>query len=207
MQGHSSDTSWYWHDGNGIAETNIPAAHYSHMNVVRAVLATGGGALSIYGDTVAAFVNPTAGKTASKTYTYTVPAGWNNKYLKVIGLVQKYGSSNSDRPIENAIQSHVRNMPKNALGVQQVSNAMTEVEIYPNPAKNYIVVRGILENPSDTRIIIYNAMGQIMTSADYNAGGSNFGEKIQLNNISNGTYFMRVINNGESVTKQFVVKQ
>lgn len=92
---------WWLGLGNPLS-----AANYYHRNVARKVLAMGG---SIWGD--GAFTNPTSGTTASRTYTYTVPATYNANRMKVIGLVQKYGASTSDRAVENAISSEVRLMP------------------------------------------------------------------------------------------------
>ncbi len=79
--------SWFIGMGSPIS----PSSNYAHMNVVEKILCSGG---SIWGETL--FTNPTLGQTASKTYTYTVPAkfigsaggtGWtiNYKHLKVIG--------------------------------------------------------------------------------------------------------------------------
>jgi len=195
------DTSWFWNLGDPI----VPATKYAHMNVVRAILATGSGGSKIYGDS--AFKNPAINATYSKTYTYTVPTGYVSNNMKVIGLVQKFGSSNSDRAIENCIQSKFRLMPKNATGVAQMPGTMKDVVIFPNPAKNFVVVKGVLEQPTDTRIVVYNVTGQVMTDQTFKASGSIFGENISLEGFGNGTYFMNILNNGETITRQFVIQK
>jgi len=198
------DTSWFWMYGDPI----VPATRYSHMNVVRKVCATGA---SIFGDV--AFTNPAINDSFSKTYIDTIPATQVASRLKVIGLVQKYDAANvNDRPIENAIQSEVKLMPakppRNTTGVAVLaSKTIMDIKLFPNPAQNSITVKGMLDNPTDTRIIIYNALGAVIVDRTYTAGGSLFAENIPLNNVSNGTYFMSVINNGQSVNKQFTVNK
>lgn len=82
---------------------------------------------------------------------------------------------------------------------------MLDVELYPNPAANTITVRGMLENPTATKIAIYNVTGQLILEREFQKTGSLFGETISLNGINNGTYYMTITNEGESITKQFII--
>lgn len=117
-----------WYIGMG---TTITSGFY-HMNVMRAILAPGG---DIWGE--AAFTNPTTGTTVTKTYTYTIPAGWNPNHIKVVGLVQEYGSTIGERLIENAIQGdmvtayfthgHTQTMTVCKNSVANPTDAMLEV--------------------------------------------------------------------------------
>lgn len=197
----SSGVSWFIGKGTTIQDSNV----YSHMFVVRKILADAG----IWGDP--AFSGSiTVGQTVTKTYSYTLPTTvsgslFHSKATKVIGLVMKYGSSTNDRAIENSIEAKVRWMKKSVVGIEEVSHKMLDVELFPNPASTSIVVRGTLENPSDTKITILNVLGQVVFEKEYEAGGSLFGEKISLNNMSNGTYIMTIANEGETIAKRFVV--
>jgi hypothetical protein len=205
----SGSASWFVGFGSPIT----PASNYAHMNVVDSILTSGiGTSGAIWGDT--SFYNPAAGATRTRTYTCTIPKDtstnprphkWN--YMKVIGLVQKYGSTASDRAIENSIEAKLRLMPKNAVGVTTVSKAMMDLQVFPNPAKNYIKVKGTLEYPSETKIFVYNSLGRVVFEQEYKAGGSLFGAIIPLDNISNGTYFMNIINNNEITSKEFTIQR
>ena len=193
-----------WFTGLGSV---LPAASYSHMNVVRAVLATGG---SVFGDL--ALTNPAANATFSKTYTYNFDSTkFNPRYMKVIGLVQAPGPANTStgNPIENVIEARVRWMPRSisATGVTEMEKAMIDVALYPNPAKNRVIVKGILSEPTETTIEIVNSIGQVVTTRKFPAGGSLFTESIDINELSNGNYFMNIINDGQKVTKSFVVSK
>jgi Secretion system C-terminal sorting domain/Outer membrane protein Omp28 len=186
--------SWFDGSGNPI----MPTTNYAHMNVVEKILGA-----NIWGDV--AFTNPTAGTVVSKTYTYVLPAAVNPTFTKVVGLVQKYGATTTDRVIENSILARVRWMPAVTTSTANLTKAMQGVNVYPNPARNYVTVTGTLEGSSETNITIMNAVGQVVVEKQFPAGGSLFSETLQLNNLSNGLYFVNIANNGEVVTKQFTI--
>jgi Secretion system C-terminal sorting domain/Outer membrane protein Omp28 len=194
-----TDTSWFYGLGDPIA----PSSKYWHMNVVRRILSNDS---SIYGDPVAAFVNPALGDSASLKYTYTVPASYVPRHMRVIGFVELQGTAGTATTIENSVASKMRLMPLNMLSVAQTPTMM-DVELFPNPAKNYVNVRGMLDNPTDTRIVIYNSLGQVVADKQYKASGSMFSENIRLDDCANGLYFMNIINNGQSISKQFVINR
>lgn len=204
----SASGSPSWFIGKGLSLTNPNV--YSHMDVVRKILATtatGG----IWGDT--AFTNPAIGDSIERSYTYTMPATINGstcypKYTKVIGLVQKYGTATNDRAIDNCIEAKVRLMWKTLPATNVATlEPMQDIQVYPNPASSRIVVKGMLQNPSDVTVAIYNVLGQRVFANEYKAGSSMFGEFIPVDNLSNGVYFVNVTNEGGTVTKQFTVNR
>ncbi len=197
---NATSGSWFMGYGSPIS----PASRYAHMGVVRNILATGG---SIWGDI--AFANPAIGDSITKTYTFTIPATYVSKYTKVVGLVQKYGTTTNDREIENSIDADVRSMWK-VLPTTSIANApatLDNVELFPNPAADYINVKGYLSVPTATEITITNTIGQVVAQHQYPAGSSNFSENIQLNDLSAGIYFMNIASNGAGVTKKFVINK
>jgi len=130
--------------------------------------------------------------------------------MKVIGLVQKYGTTTSDRAIENVIQAKVRLMKGlTALGANTITNTLEDFTVYPNPAKNIVTVKGSFNSmaPTTTAITVVNALGQVVINNTYPAGGSLFGETISIKDLSNGVYFMNISNSGASVTRQFTVNK
>jgi hypothetical protein len=190
--------SWYMGKGSPIT----PASWYAHMGVVTKVLATGG---SIWGD--AAFTNPAAGDSVTKTYTYTIPAGVPYKQVKIVGLVQKYGTTNTDRAIQNSIRAKVSLMQKVYPAPTDVKATlvMSDVELFPNPAANVVRVEGYLPSSTATTISIVNALGQTVSVNKFPAGGTMFSEVISVADLANGTYFMNIATEGGNVSKQFVI--
>jgi len=197
----SPASSWFY----GYPSPITPASRYSHMGVVREIYASGG---SMWGDV--AFTNPVVGDSVTITYMDTIPTAQVARYTRVVGMVAKYGSTTSDRAIENTIMARVRLMWKvYPTPSSVISNAavIADMELFPNPAQNVITVKGMLEHPSPVEISIHNALGQRVFSQDYKTTGSLFGESISLTDLSNGVYFMNISSDGGSVTKQFTVNK
>ncbi len=74
-----------------------PITGFKHRQVQRAML---GGAWGQF-----AVTNPLPATTVTKSFTYTVPAGYDINKISLIALVQKDGTLTGDRAIMNAIQS------------------------------------------------------------------------------------------------------
>lgn len=197
--------TWYAGFGTSIADST----KYSHMDVVRKILASGG---SIWGDT--AFTGGAAvGDSVVRTYSYTIPASINGsncypKYTRVVGLISKHGAATTDREIENCIDAKVRLMdaelPNSVAGV---TKGMQDIDIYPNPAQNFIGVKGILLMPSEVNVSIINSVGQQVLTKNFKKGSSMFGEFIETSQLSNGVYFLNVTTDGGTVTKQFTISK
>ena len=71
------------------------------------------------------------------------------------------------------------------------------VRVYPNPAKDYLMVEGEM-----TSIEVYNAIGQCVLTNTVSGNST----RISLAGFSNGVYFLRVNNNGKVSTRKFAVK-
>ncbi len=193
--------SWW----TGLGSPISPSSKYWHNSVVRAIVDSNN---TLWGDP--AMTNPAVGDSVTKTYVYTIPAAYNKNMVYVIGTCQKYGTATTDRAIENSIEARVKNMPLNfpaTTGVADIENSMQDVEIYPNPARTFVTVKGVLGTPSDVNVSIFNTIGQVVFTGDYKANGSIFGESIMINNLSNGVYIMRLNSDNGSVTKQFTVNK
>lgn len=188
-----------WYVGKGAT---LGSADYAHMNVVMAMLGGNIGTAGVITD------NPAAGATFTKTYTYVLTSGahanlMNTAHLKFAAFVNKAGTTTSDRPVQNAV---LAKFVPNAAAVANV-NKMDDVQIYPNPARNFINIKGMLNTPADTKITILNAIGQTVISKEYKAAGNMFGETIAIDNLNNGIYFVCITNNGETITKKLTVNK
>lgn len=79
--------------------------------------------------------------------------------------------------------------------VEGVSELEKTLKIYPNPANQRLNVNGNM-----TYIEVYNIMGQCLLSKPVEGN-----TQIELAEFSNGVYFLRVSNNGETVVRKFTV--
>jgi len=73
------------------------------------------------------------------------------------------------------------------------------VNIYPNPAKGWISISGLNNNPA--KVELMNLKGQVVLSID---GFTN--NQIQLDGIAEGIYFIRIQNNEINITRKLIVK-
>lgn len=88
----------------------------------------------------------------------------------------------------------------NPTGLDEVVENSTIKSIYPNPFNNAITIE--LNNIKNVNITIFNAMGQIVIEQT----ATNYITKIDVANLPQGAYFVRVASNNETTT-QVIVKQ
>jgi PKD repeat protein len=71
--------------------------------------------------------------------------------------------------------------------------------IYPNPAQNNVSIDGLIEG---SRIELINLLGEVVSASTAQSSK----EIINVNSLSNGTYFVRVATNEAQITKKLVVR-
>lgn len=91
------------------------------------------------------------------------------------------------------------------------SEVITDVDIYPNPATEYINLEyNLTEDDSDLDITIVNATGQNIYSnmlSNHNAEKGENSLNIPISNLNDGHYYIQLSNNGKSITKSFQKQQ
>jgi hypothetical protein len=78
---------------------------------------------------------------------------------------------------------------------------------YPNPASNNINIVFSAAGDEKTTVTIFDITGKVMFTKEF---ATNFGENnlnISLSDLSNGTYFYELNNNGHADRKKFVVSK
>ncbi|RYE16408.1 MAG: T9SS type A sorting domain-containing protein, partial [Sphingobacteriaceae bacterium] len=78
------------------------------------------------------------------------------------------------------------------------------VQVYPNPAANYITIRTEPDATNKGTISITDAFGRLVKQTPLTASGV---QTITTEGISNGTYFIRAITNGTTTVSKVVVKK
>ena len=81
------------------------------------------------------------------------------------------------------------------------NNISSGVIIFPNPANNYITVTAPTNGLGKTQIILYDAVGKIVSSSILPATT----ETINTNIFPDGTYVLKIMSNGTVTTKKVVV--
>lgn len=89
----------------------------------------------------------------------------------------------------NIQKESILHLITNTLGVTINTQKNTQLNLYPNPSNNYIIISGLNKNENYT---IYNAIGTtVKKGIIYNQ------EKISIQNLSDGAYFLK-LNNGKT---------
>lgn len=83
-----------------------------------------------------------------------------------------------------------------ALSIEDITT--TDLLIYPNPAKTVVNISAF---SNIQRVEIYNIVGQLVTSENFNAELVN----VNINDLSNGLYIAKVITTDGTITKKFNV--
>jgi hypothetical protein len=191
----------FWGKGN-------PVVGFVHRHVERAYLGGTWGTTGIIPN------NAPANGTYTKSYTHVIPAAYdavtpgapqtNLNRMYLVAMVMRETTSKMDREIMNAVQAK---MVPWAVGINDVQN-IQDLTIFPNPAQNEITVKGILNQPGNVRVAISNSLGQIVSLNNYKYAGNSFGEVINVENLTNGVYFVNIsTDKGEKATEKLTISK
>lgn len=84
----------------------------------------------------------------------------------------------------------IHTVPDATLSVDTFENNSSEVNLYPNPAKNFVQINGLKANETYT---IYNTIGAVVKS-----GTVSNNQEIAINNLTSGLYFLK-FKNGKTI--------
>ncbi len=188
--GNSAYSAYEWYNQAD------PIAVYYQRDVARLNLSTCYGAPNIIPTSVV------SGGAYSKSYTYTLPASWNYRHIKIIGFVSHWGSSplvadTSNIYIMNA--NMIRLNQSTVTGIQEETASGFKVgNCYPNPFNNVTTIPVQLGEDSRMSIKVYNVLGmEVSTLVDEElvAGEHTFfwdGTQQSGGQLKNGLYVIRV---------------
>ena len=207
--GYAQHSYFYKTAGHALFHRGVPnsdsssailgISDYRHMNVLRAMLGGTFGTVGVIDANAPAFL------TYSHKYTYIVPPLVNIKHLNIIGLVQKNDPGNIfNRAIDNSIKAKLDIHAKTA-SVEEIGSLLGSAHIYPVPASNQIHIEAYLAGGAQAKVIICNALGQVVINDDFSLNGSYLSADVSIKNLSNGLYFLKIISDGASVDKKLVV--
>lgn len=77
-----------------------------------------------------------------------------------------------------------------------------DINIYPNPAKNVIYIDFLSETPNNYNLKIFNNLGSVVNGNNILNKSSN---AINISNLPNGIYFIKISNNTQQSVHKFVI--
>ncbi len=178
-------------------------AGYQHNHVVREMLGTPAGATASIPTTV------TNGSSYSKTFTYVLPAEYDENQISLVGTVQRFGADiNTDREIVNANSQHLNldsDDPTSSLSA--ISNNIIDLIVYPNPIDESSKVEFYVKKTGVITCSIYNSLGQEVAML-FNKQFTQGEYKINLNqyDLKSGIYYLKFNQNQSLQTEKICVK-
>jgi len=94
-----------------------------------------------------------------------------------------------------------------STGLTSFNKNLVDVNIYPNPATDYVSVDLEIENLSEVDLVIYDINGRIVASKNIGRISGYQTINVPLNNLNSGNYVIRVMFNNEPVSiEKLIVK-
>lgn len=78
------------------------------------------------------------------------------------------------------------------------------LDVYPNPGKGNLIVRGMLPTTEDITIELTNMLGQALQPAIMISKTNNFNQPINISEFANGLYFIRITAAESMVTIRYI---
>ncbi|MBU0765796.1 MAG: T9SS type A sorting domain-containing protein, partial [Bacteroidetes bacterium] len=128
----------------------------------------------------------TENQVVTKTYSYTLPAAWDENEIELIGVVIEQTTGE----VWNAVKSDI----VTAVGE---ANFEREVVVFPNPSRDRINIR----NAENTTITVYSMLGQEVAKVT----AASAYESIDLSAQPEGTYIVRVQSDERIFTGKIVL--
>jgi hypothetical protein len=137
----------------------------------------------------------------SSTYSYTVPAAWNEQHIKLVCFVTAWGSGDGmvDTSKFNVLNTAVANLTRGpTTGLLVHPSARVSVRAYPNPFANSCTLQLTLLEEEAVVLRILNATGQevaLLETRNLPAGKHLFtwaGTSRDGSSLPNGLYFFHI---------------
>lgn len=130
----------------------------------------------------------------------TVPLEYSSDNVSCDSLVLIFVSTSISNPREETVL-YVDDVTFEFDYTSVRSDGKVNLTLYPNPAADYLVVS--LENQSDSYdVVLYDVSGKQIRSLEHLTGNA----RIAVDDLSAGTYFLKVQQAGNTTVRKFVVE-
>ena len=184
-----------------VAEDNVlgpqtnggAGSNYVHNRVMRAMLGGSEGTTGVVPNT------PVVGTDYTRTYTWTVPAGYNISNLDLVGVLEHQPTTFGNRYTVNAVNRSVA-----GVGIDDLSLGNNSLEAYPNPFTDRINVH-VADAVGNATMELIGMDGRIVLQETL-VLNSTVASTVDLpTSLPEGAYVLR-IRTAEGVAEQRVIK-
>ncbi|MCP4440772.1 MAG: T9SS type A sorting domain-containing protein [Aureispira sp.] len=184
-----TNTTLYIPITEDLVQYNAPNGESQHHDVFRkAIFDVNGAGLQVTLPT-------TVGDSLVVTGGYKVDVTWDTTQLSVTAILQAV----ANKEIIQVARSSDRKSAM-ATAVQTVEDKSQTINIFPNPSRDLITIKGLTEPTALAEV--FNLSGQIILTREIEEG-----EQISLNELENGVYVLRLQGLGKKswyATKQIL---
>lgn len=140
---------------------------------------------------------------ANTTYTYsystTIPPGWDENSMRVIGVLLDAGSG------------QVLNANRGAYGITTAVNQIEEgnlgLSVYPNPASNFVQVEISLKQAARIQVELFDAASRRVINRSLELSEGKNAVPLSLSGMQKGMYMLRILSDeGTSLSRRIVVQ-
>ncbi|MEI6900071.1 MAG: T9SS type A sorting domain-containing protein, partial [Bacteroidota bacterium] len=125
-------------------------------------------------------------KSASVNVNLAVSSLWERKNLELVVFLQ------------DMTTLEILNGDKKGVAILGVNNKQNPVvEIFPNPADKFVVIK----NLKDATLQVFNISGNLLVTKDHLSGQS----KLDISELSNGLYLFKISDKGMDMTKRISI--
>lgn len=126
-----------------------------------------------------------------------------------------YGAKDEDTPVlEKEITTkdgdkifiYKRKLPKKAYVKATASMPVTKIKVYPNPGNGKLSVSFTAQSKGDVHISISDAKGNEVYSRTLKDFNGEYSNQIDISEKGKGTYFLKITQGDDSITKKLVVE-
>jgi hypothetical protein len=176
--------------GNPFFGLGDPIVGYVHRHVLRAALPTPLGQAGVLPST------PTGGQDFSTSMNYILPAQYDENRVSLVAFVYRNWPGGPNNEILNAEEKKLID----ASTVIVCDPEGNRLSVYPNPASNGFMVRGLSSLHSE--IAIYNSLGELVLKKEV----SNVHTVSINHSFSAGVYLIKITSGNRSSFQKLVIE-
>ena len=176
--------------GYELLPNPVPAAQMVYDHVARAIQPSFDGDNTVFPATV------NAGETHSATYTFTLPAEWDENNIHIIGMLIEPGGR-----VDNAAVSTISS--NSSISELAISD---QIRIYPNPATDFAMIDLNLDKDATVMVNVIDMTGKVVGTQNYGIVNSSTELPINTSLLNAGVYTIEVIVDGARGTKRLIIE-
>ena len=147
-----------------------------------------------------------SGDASIHNFTFILPAGWDETKIHIVAMVIA-----PDGTIDNASSTSITEAVQlgyqqgmEVVGITSLLETSEDLALYPVPARDFCVLEMVLQKATELTIEIYNAEGKLIANKDYGTLSGAVRLPINVSEWSTGIYKVRIVRDGQSMTKTVV---